>query len=390
MPAARYISRIRLSNFRNYKNGAIDCDERHIVLCGKNGAGKTNLLEAISLFSPGRGLRRAPLQNLCHTQTQIQNTQSQVTSAQLQTYSENDWAIAISLASENGTIDMGTGSSENGKGRKARINGVNVKSIEQLSEYIRLLWITPDMDTLFRGGTSDRRRFFDRLVTTLIPDHNIALNKYEKAMRQRNKLLESDGNDRWLSAIEAQMAQYAGAIYFSRLDCLGHLQLLVDKSIDLEAFPSSILSLSALFDDGHQPNSSSALENKLLQIWRTQRAKDRSAKRTLIGVHKVDLQVVHRQKSMPAALCSTGEQKALLIGLVLAHARLVAKMTGITPILLLDEIAAHLDPERRISLFDSLEALNTQCWMSGTDPMLFAALGKRANYFEISDGRIIS
>ena len=386
MPPTRYISRVRLTNFRNYISGAIDCDNRHIVLCGKNGAGKTNLLEAISLFSTGRGLRRAPLQSLTYTNTHMKT----------QNIIEQDWALAITLESENGAIDMGTGyysknQNENfSKTRRVRINGANVKSVEQLSEYIRLLWLTPDMDSLFRSGASDRRRFFDRLVTTLIPDHNIALNKYEKAMRQRNKLLETNGDNIWLDAIEAQMAQYAGAIYFARIDCLGHLQILVNESIDLNAFPSSILSLSALFEDGHQPSSSSALENELIELWRKTRAQDKIAGRTLIGVHRVDLQVVHKQKSMPAALCSTGEQKALLVGLVLAHARLVSKMTGITPILLLDEIAAHLDPQRRIALFLSLDMLNTQCWMSGTDPMLFEALGKRANYFEINDGQIIS
>ncbi|MCF6343270.1 MAG: DNA replication/repair protein RecF [Devosiaceae bacterium] len=371
----RYISRVRLTNFRNFANAALDCDQRHIVLCGANGSGKTNFLEAISLFSAGRGLRRAPFSNMLKNDLHINDN--------------NDWAIAISLDTQNGPIDMGTGSFGKQDGRIARINGVNAKSIIDMSEYIRLLWLSPDMDSIFRGSASERRRFFDRLVSTLIPDHNSTLNFYEKAVRSRNKLLENGADEAWLDAVEAQMAQYAGAIYFSRIDCLGHLQLLLDENIDQLAFPNSHLALSALFEDGHEPNSSSALEFELIKYWKNSRNIDRAAKRTLLGPHRVDFLVTHKQKSMPAALCSTGEQKALLIGLVLSHARLVKKMTGITPILLLDEIGAHLDIKRREALFLSLDELETQCFMSGTDKIFFSALGKKAMHLKIDDGQII-
>jgi len=295
--------------------------------------------------------------------------------------------VALTLETPTGAVDIGTGASIEG-GRRLRINGANAKSMQELSAYIRLLWLTPDMDALFRGASTDRRRFFDRLVTTLIPDHNFAISSYDKAMRQRNKLLNENGDNAWLSAIEAQMAQFSAAIYFARLDCLGHLQQLVNESVDEDAFPASNLSLSALFADQEPPTSSTILETKLIEYWQDTRALDRAAGRTLLGIHKVDLNVIHRQKNIPAALCSTGEQKALLIGLILAHARLVKKMTNITPILLLDEISAHLDPQRRNALYDSLDKLKAQCWMSGTDMMLFESLKDKAQKYQIENHQI--
>lgn len=370
MSSVRYISRLRLSQFRNYAAGALDLDHRHVVLTGPNGAGKTNLIEAVSLFSPGRGLRRAPFDSLA------------------QAGSEAHWAVAATLETPDGPVDIGTGTTEGESGRRVRINGANAKTVEEMSAYVRLLWLTPDMDGLFRGAKSDRRRFLDRLVMTLIPDHGIAVSNYEKAMRQRNKLLDDGGDGAWLSAIEAQMAEHAGAIYFSRTDSLGHLQRLVNESVDVEAFPAATLSLTPLFEDGHEPTSSSTLEASLIAFWRDTRALDRAAGRTTIGPHRVDLHVMHAQKAMPAHLCSTGEQKALLIGLVLAHAKLVAAMTGITPLLLLDEIAAHLDPDRRAALFAALNALGTQCWMTGTDTMLFDSLGDAAQTISVINGRL--
>lgn len=370
MIPSRHISRLRLSQFRNYTAAALDLDHRHVVLTGPNGAGKTNLLEAVSMFSPGRGLRRATFDTLA------------------QAGSDADWAAAITLETEDGPVDIGTGTSEGEAGRRVRINGANAKSVEAMSAYIRLLWLTPDMDGLFRGPTADRRRFLDRLVMTLIPGHGVAVSAYEKAMRQRNKLLSDGGEGAWLSAIEAQMAEHAGAIYFARADSLGHLQRLVDESINGGAFPAARLALTPLFEDGHEPTSSSTLEASLIALWRDARALDRAAGRTTTGPHRVNLEVMHAQKRMPANLCSTGEQKALLIGLVLAHARLVATMTGITPLLLLDEVAAHLDPDRRAALFIALNALNTQCWMTGTDPMLFEALGADAQTILVTDGAL--
>jgi len=245
------------------------------------------------------------------------------------------------------------------------------------------------MDGLFTGPATDRRRFLDRLVMTLIPDHSRSISGFEKTMRQRNRLLEENADADWISAVEVQMADFAAAIHFARADSIEHLQQLANISLT-EAFPGSVLSLDPMFGDERDNFTSSvALETALLDSWRQNRALDRAAKRTLIGPHRVDLQVFHRQKSMPAKLCSTGEQKALLIGLILAHSRLVAQMTSITPILLLDEIGAHLDPDRRLALFEALQQLNTQVWMTGTDPVLFEGLKDQALFIQVRDGTLI-
>jgi DNA replication and repair protein RecF len=366
----RHISRLRLSHFRNYASAALDLDGRHVVLVGPNGAGKTNLLEAISLLGPDRGLRRAPFEELAALG------------------SDGVWAVAATIETAEGPVDIGTGGTPGETGRRVRINGANARTVEEMSDYLRLLWLTPAMDGLFTGPAGDRRRFLDRLVTVLIPGHSASVSDYEKAMRQRNRLLEEDGDPRWLAAIEAQMAEHAAAMHFARTDSLLHLQELIAEGVDQDNFPAAQLALTPLFEDGREPASSTLLEADLKARWQESRRLDRAAGRTLAGPHRVDFEVVHAQKQMPAALGSTGEQKALLIGLILAHARLVGRMTGITPFLLLDEIAAHLDPGRRAALFTALDGLGTQCIMTGTDPLLFEALGQRAQVYAVKDGRV--
>jgi DNA replication and repair protein RecF len=366
----RYLSRLRLTAFRNYASAALDLDERHVVLTGPNGAGKTNLLEAISLLSPGRGLRRASFDTV-----QAQG-------------SDAGWAVAATVETDDGPADIGTGAGPDDSGRRVRINGANARSVEAMSDYLRLLWLTPAMDGLFSGPASDRRRFLDRLVTTLIPGHSAAVSDFEKAMRQRNRLLDDNGEARWLSAIEAQMAELATAIHHARTDSLGQLQSLIAESLEDGSFPAAHLALTPLFEDRHEPISSTALEAELAGLWAGSRALDRAAGRTIFGPHRVDLEVTYAQKGMPAALGSTGEQKALLIGLILAQARLVKLRTAITPFLLLDEIAAHLDPDRRRALFLALDRLGTQCFLTGTDPLLFEALGPRAQSITVRDGRL--
>jgi DNA replication and repair protein RecF len=365
----RHISRLRLSAFRNYASAALDLDERHLVLTGPNGSGKTNLLEAISVLSPGRGLRGASFETL------------------QQHGSDVGWAVAATVETDDGPSDIGTGALPDG-GRRVRINGANARSIEAMSDYLRVLWLTPAMDGLFLGPAGERRRFLDRLVTTLIPSHSATVGDFEKAMRQRNKLLEEDGDPRWLNAVEAQMAELGSSIHLNRTDSLQHLQGLVSASLDDGTFPAAELSLTPLFEGEAVPETSAALETLLLQRWHALRGLDRAAGRTTSGPHRVDLEVVHAQKRMPAALGSTGEQKALLIGLILAHARLVRLRTGIVPFLLLDEIAAHLDPDRRRALFAALDGLETQCFLTGTDPILFEALEDRAQRVPVRDGRL--
>ncbi len=365
----RHLSRLRLSSFRNYTSAALDLNERHVVLTGENGAGKTNLIEAISLLAPGRGLRRAPYDTLPLAG------------------GDGLWAVAATVETAFGPVDIGTGAAPDGGTRRVRINGANARAVEQMSEHVRVLWLTPAMDGLFSGGASERRRFFDRLVTALHPGHSTTVSDYEKAMRQRNKVLEESIDAAWLSAIETQMAELATAIHFARADSLGHLQALMAGNLAETGFPEALLALTPLADD-IEADTASGLETELIALWQSSRALDRAAGRTLSGPHRVDLSVTHAPKSMPAHLCSTGEQKALLIGLILVHARLVKQMTGITPILLLDEIAAHLDPVRRRALFAALERLGAQCWMTGTDPVLFADLGARAQYFTVVGGEI--
>ena len=364
-----HISRLRLSHFRNYATAALDLDARHVVLTGANGAGKTNLLEAVSMLAPGRGLRRAGFDMLA------------------QLGGAGDWAVAATIETPDGPVDLGTGLVEGTPSRKVRINGAAAASVEELTEYVRLLWLTPDMDGLFRGPAGDRRRFLDRLVMTLIPGHGNSVADFDNAMRQRNRLLAENGDPLWLDAVETQMAEHAAAMHFSRVDTVARLEGLCDDSVDHTAFPAAHMTLSPLFEDATPSESSAGLEAQLLGRWRAGRHQDAAAGRTLTGPHRVDFEVMHKQKSMPAALCSTGEQKALLVGLVLAHARLVADMTGIVPILLLDEIAAHLDPARRAALFVALDALGTQCWMTGTDPVLFAPAAHAAR-FSVTAGAI--
>ncbi|MBI4923130.1 MAG: DNA replication/repair protein RecF [Devosia nanyangense] len=366
----RYISRLRLSAFRNYPSAALDLDGRHLVLTGPNGAGKTNLLEAVSLLSPGRGLRRAAFETLGNHA------------------SDQPWAVAATIETPDGPVDIGTGAAPDEGGRRVRINGANARTIEQMSDYLRLLWLTPAMDGLFTGPAAERRRFLDRLVTTLIPSHSAAVADYDRATRQRNRLLEEDADPLWLAALEAEMAAHAAALHFARGDSILHLQAMIAESLEDSAFPAAQLALTPLFEDRHEPASSAALEAELKSLWAGSRGQDRAAGRTINGPHRVDLEVLYAQKHMPAALGSTGEQKALLVGLILAHARLVQARTGITPFLLLDEIAAHLDPDRRAALFVALDALQTQCLMTGTDPMLFDALGERAQRVTVRDGRL--
>ncbi|GLQ53452.1 DNA replication/repair protein RecF [Devosia nitrariae] len=367
----RHISRLRLTAFRNYLSAALDLDSRHLVLTGPNGAGKTNLLEAISLLSPGRGLRRASFETV-----QAQG-------------SDMPWAVAATVETEDGPADIGTGGAAGDGARRVRINGANVRSVEAMSDYLRVLWLTPAMDGLFAGPASDRRRFLDRLVTTLIPGHSGAVSDYEKAMRARNKLLEEQGDPRWLDAVETQLAETAAAVHLARTDSLAHLQTLIAESLEDPNFPAAELALTPLFEDRPEPVASTALEAELKGVWAASRHLDRAAGRTIYGPHRVDLEVTYAQKGVPAALGSTGEQKALLIGLILAHARLVKRRTGIAPFLLLDEIAAHLDPDRRRALFGALDALGTQCFLTGTDQMLFTALEARAQRVRVEDGRWI-
>lgn len=372
MPHKVALSRLKLTDFRNYSSASLALDTRHVVLTGDNGAGKTNLMEAVSFLSPGRGLRRAAYGDI----TGVGAT--------------GGFSIFAELDGMEGNVEIGTGidASDETTARRLRINGTTAKAVDELTDHLRVLWLTPAMDGLFTGGSSDRRRFLDRLVLSLDPEHGRRASDFERAMRSRNKLLDEGRFDpSWLSGIEEQMASLGIAMALARQEMLGLLTRLVEESREISPFPSASLQLSG-FMDGQFSRPSVDLEDEYAATLVANRYRDAGAGRTLEGPHRADLIVHHREKQMDAARCSTGEQKALLVGLVLAHARLVGNLTGHAPVLLLDEIAAHLDEGRRAALFDLIDGLGGQAFMTGTDRQMFAALGERAQFFTVADGRV--
>ena len=372
MPHKVFLSRLKLTDFRNYAAVSLDLDGRHVVLTGNNGAGKTNLMEAVSFLSPGRGLRRA--------------TYADVT----RVGASNGFSIFAELEGIEGNVEIGTGAdtADENAVRRLRINGTTARTADELTDHLRVLWLTPSMDGLFTGGSSDRRRFLDRLVLSLDPAHGRRASDFERAMRSRNKLLDDGRFDpSWLSGIEQQMASLGIAMALARQEMLGLLARLIEETRETSPFPSAALELSG-FMDGQFSRPAVDLEDDYAAMLAESRYRDAAAGRTLDGPHRVDLVVRHREKHMEAARCSTGEQKALLVGLILAHARLVANLTGHAPILLLDEIAAHLDEGRRAALFELIDGLGGQSFMTGTDRSMFSALGERAQFFTVSDGHV--
>ncbi|MDO1580579.1 DNA replication/repair protein RecF [Rhizobium oryzicola] len=371
MPHKTSLSTLKLTDFRNYAGVSLALDDRHVVLTGDNGSGKTNLLEAISFLSPGRGLRRAVLSDVTRVGA------------------SGGFSVFADVDGREGEVAIGTGIDADGEtvARRLRLNGTPVKSVEELTDHLSVLWLTPAMDGLFTGGSSDRRRFLDRLVLSLDPAHGRRAADYERAMRSRNRLLSEGRFDpAWLTGIEVQMAELGIAMAAARREMLDLLTALVARSA-ATPFPSPDLSLTGFLDD-EAARPFAELEEVFLAELRDGRYRDAAAGRTLTGPHRVDLMVRHREKNMEADRCSTGEQKALLVGLILAHARLTADMTGHAPVLLLDEIAAHLDEGRRAALFDLVHDLGGQAFMTGTDRAMFSALGERAQFFTVHQGHV--
>lgn len=373
MPAQTHISKLTLTNFRNYAALTIDLAPGSVVFSGDNGAGKTNLLEAISFLTPGRGLRRAPYADVAREG------------------GDGGFALHARLDGPDGQVEIGTGISvgEGEGGRRVRINGATARSAEDMLEWLRVVWLTPAMDTLFTGPAADRRRFLDRLVLAIDPGHGQRALDYEKAMRGRNRLL-TDGSrdDRWFEAIETQMAETGVAIAAARAELVRLLAAMIDRLPDTGPFPQADISLSGDLEAEISSAPAVDVEERFRRALAGGRDRDRAAGRTLEGPHRSDLLVRHRPKAMPAELCSTGEQKALLVGIVLSHARLTGEMSGMTPILLLDEIAAHLDGGRRAALFSILEELNCQAFMTGTDAALFSSLKGRAQFLTVDHGTV--
>jgi DNA replication and repair protein RecF len=372
MPHKVSISRIKLSDFRNYAGLSLTLDSRHVVLTGPNGAGKTNLMEAVSFLSPGRGLRRASYGEV------------------VRAGAPGGFTVFAGIEGMAGGVEIGTGTDggEEGQARRLRLNGTAARTVDELLDHLRVLWLTPAMDGLFTGPSAERRRFLDRLVLSLDPGHGRRAADFEKAMRSRNRLLSEHRPDpAWLTALERQMAELGIAMAHARQELVSLLSGLVEAARDEGPFPSAAVRLSGFLDDEWQ-RPAFEIEEIYLAMLRDGRYRDAAAGRTLDGPHRSDLLIRHREKDMEAERCSTGEQKALLVGLILAHAGLVASMTEHAPILLLDEIAAHLDEGRRAALFDRVDALGGQAFMTGTDRVMFDALGDRAQFLSVSNGGI--
>jgi DNA replication and repair protein RecF len=346
------VSRLTLTDFRSYASAAIEPGDGFVLLFGENGAGKTNLLEAGSMLTPGRGLRGAALSEMARQG------------------GSTAWAVAAKL----GEAEIGTGTLATApERRQVRVNSA-AASVNSLSEWLSVLWLTPAMDRLFIGSAGERRRFLDRLVLALEPSHAHHATRYDAAMRARNKLLAEDGWDEaWLASLELAMAEHGSAIAEARVRTVAALDAQLGDAPDDE-FARAAIALEGW--------DASDLASEL----RANRSRDAAAGRATEGPHRQDLAVLHRAKQMPAAQSSTGEQKALLLGLVLAHADLVAERRGEPPILLLDEVAAHLDPKRRAALFARLEGRG-QVWMTATEASLFEGIG-RASRFYVQPGLV--
>ena len=373
-----WVERLTLTNFRNYAHITLDVGPEPQVLIGANGAGKTNLLEAVSLLAPGRGLRRAAFPELARGA------------------SDGTWAVAARVHTHNGQVDIGTGllpplAPGERSGRIVRIDGENAGGSGVLADYVEMVWLTPSMDGLFMGPGSERRRFLDRLILCFDSSYRARAGRFERAMQQRNRLLADGVRDpARLEGLELVMAETGTAIAAARAEAVAGLGAITAERQARDPnspFPWAGLAIEGSLEADLERLAAVEVEDAYAALLREMRERDRAAGRTLDGPHRSDLLVSHGPKELPARLCSTGEQKALLLGLVLAHAELVARRCeGVAPILLLDEITAHLDAVRRAALFDEILRLGAQAWMTGTDQQAFAALSKNTRFWRIDDG----
>ena len=373
--AAPHISRLRLTDFRSHQALDISCASGAVVITGQNGVGKTNVLEALSMMAPGRGLRSAKLEEMRFER-------------------RLGWTVSADLGGPQGSIKAGIQALENS--RQVRIDGANGR-IDDLAHLLPQLWLTPAMDRLFVDGASGRRKFLDRFAQTLDASLAATLAAYEKAMRERNKILHNSRDSRgapldaaqsvWLDGLEETMALTGTALAAARLAALDALAVGL-AAIPDAAFPRAEISLAGHLEADLRRRSAIDVEDDFRALLAAQRSQDAAAGRTLEGPHRSDLLVSYAAKSMPAADCSTGEQKALLVGLILAQAHSVAARRGAVPILLLDEVAAHLDRFRRGALAEILSALGGQSWITGTDSDMFggfeAAFGERYSGLEMT------
>ncbi|PZP57395.1 MAG: DNA replication/repair protein RecF [Micavibrio aeruginosavorus] len=358
-----------LQNFRSYSEANLQgLASGFIVLTGPNGAGKTNILEAVSLLSPGKGMRSADIDDIQKQQAPL------------------PWVVSAKAETIYGEIALGTGRDPHKKRRMVRIKGEAAKSQAELADYLSCLWLTPVMDRIFLEGSSGRRKFLDRMVFAFDSSHAGRLTRYENALSQRSKLLKEEKNadPSWLDALEDQMAETGIAIAAGRSDFVHRLQVVCDRGEETE-FPVADIAISGFVEDRLQSMPAVQVEENFRRQLRSSRGQDSIMGGANAGPHRSDLVVRYRSKKMAADQCSTGEQKALLIGIVNAHATLIKAERGRPPILLLDEIAAHLDENRRAKLFEKLANLGGQVWLTGTDDELFSSIGK-GQKFHVGQG----
>jgi DNA replication and repair protein RecF len=374
-----WLARLALTDFRNYSQAAVTLGPGSVILNGANGAGKTNILEAVSMLAPGRGLRGAAYADLARLN------------------GSGGWSVAAKLNLDGDEVSLGTGQvaavegTAAPSGRVVRIDGETSSGSGALGDYVQVLWLTPSMDGLFTGPAADRRRFLDRMVASFDDAHRTRLNAFERAMRQRNKLLEvGERSARYFAAIESQMAETGTAIAAGRVEIVDRLAGSITAGRVKESpFPWAELALEGWLEAAVRGQAAVEVEDAYAARLAENRDRDRASGRTLDGPHRADLLVRHGPKDMPGHLCSTGEQKALLIGLILGHAQaLKQSRDGIAPLLLLDEIAAHLDIARREALFTEIERLGAQAWMTGTDEQVFTPLRHAAQFFTVANGSI--
>jgi DNA replication and repair protein RecF len=375
MSAAR-IRKLTLSNFRNYHAASLEVGGDTIVLIGPNGAGKTNLIEAISFLAPGRGLRRATLDEVALRE------------------GNGAWAVAAEIEGALGLATLGTGierpvEDSAATARKFRIDREPVGSAAAFAEHLCVIWLTPAMDSMFVGAPSERRRFVDRLALAVDAEHGSRVNALDRALRSRNRLLEDARPDpHWLDAVEHETAELAVAVAGLRVETVRRLEAVLASRKDA-AFPPAEIALDGSLEQLIPAHPAGAIEERYRAVLRDNRGRDAAAGRTLDGPHLTDFAVTYAAKGIAASDASTGEQKALLIGLILGQARLVAAMTSLPPVLLLDEVVAHLDPPRRAALRVELATLGAQAWLTGADPALFAELSAdNATFIEVNAGRL--
>jgi len=368
------VTRLTVQNFRCYERLRLETDLRPVVLTGPNGVGKTNLLEAVSFLAPGRGLRRAKL--------------SDVVRHGAPHGAQGEWAVAAAVHTASGPLNIGTGRAIGPSDRRiVRLNGEPARSQADLGMVLSAVWLTPAMDRLFTENSSGRRRFFDRLVYGLDPDHASRLSAFDKAYRQRQRLIRDQSRERlWFEALEEAMAGHAVAVAAARRDLLNRLAAAIDASDG--PFPKADLALHGLLEGWLGERSALQAEEDYRLLLARNRPLELAGAPTE-GPQRSDLAVFHRTKGMPAALCSTGEQKALLIAMLLAQARVQGACRGSAPLLLLDEVAAHLDDTRRRALYQELLMLGAQAWLTGTDRSLFAGLDDQAQFFAVGEDHAV-